>query len=94
MSERDHAELPMSFVTLASEGGPHEDSSYLAGWQMGALNALLALDRDHLHVHEQMVYAASREQAELIAVTQGYAVEFTDSEDPAWLSASFTRQAR
>lgn len=34
-------ELVMPFVTTVSHGGPHDDDSYCAGWEMGALDIRL-----------------------------------------------------
>lgn len=82
----------MLFVTVASKGGPHDDQAYTAGWEMGALHGLLSQDREHHHVHAQLVRADNREQAELIGTWHGYTVAFTVAAD-GWLMASFARLA-
>jgi hypothetical protein len=62
--------LVMPFVTVASNGGPHDDTAYAAGWEMGALNERLA------HAHGDRVTATLRAdsvaQADLIAMHAGY----------------------
>ena len=37
--------LLMPFVTVVSKGGPHEDESYAAGWEMGVLDARLEFEK-------------------------------------------------
>lgn len=83
-------DLVMPFVTVASKGGPHEDQAYTAGWEMGALHALLSQERDHPHVHVQTVRADNREQADLIAMDCGYTAMFSFTAE-GWLLASFAR---
>lgn len=84
--------LEMPFVSVASKGGPHDDESFTAGWEMGGLNALLSLERDHTHTHTQLIHAENREQAELIATHNGYTAAFTEAAD-GWLTALFAKLA-
>lgn len=85
----DHG-LVVPFTSLASSGGPYEDKAYAAGWEMGALMALLSLHREHVHVHAQMIREQNREQAELIAAHNGYTVAFSAAGD-GWLLVSLRR---
>jgi len=39
--EEDGYELALPFVTVVSEGGPHEDDAYAAGFEMGRLDEQL-----------------------------------------------------
>ena len=82
----------MPFVTVASQGGPHDDQAYAAGWEMGSLATLLGIYRDHPHVHEQTIHAANQTQADLIAECHGYATDYTSTDTGGeWLYATFTR---
>jgi hypothetical protein len=64
-------DLAMPFVTVASQGGPHDDESYCAGWEMGVLFATLeAVSLDALPVR-RTVRAANVPQADLIAQDAG-----------------------
>lgn len=66
--------MQLPFVTVASKGGPYEDTSYCAGYEMGQLDAKLA----HLRVvggHITLSVTMSREnlpQADLIAMHHGF----------------------
>lgn len=41
MSEEPELSLVMPFVVCTSEGGPYEDESFVAGWDLGTLDARL-----------------------------------------------------
>lgn len=79
MSEEQGHELVMPFVTVASKGGPHDDDSYTAGWEMGALD--VALSNDTVGYHEQMIHAANAPQADLVAMKNGYSAEIMPVDD-------------
>jgi hypothetical protein len=89
VSEEAGFEMVMPFVTVTSKGGPHDDDAYTAGWEMGALDALLEYDKPLFH--EQYIQAVNREQADLIAMKHGYRVNpvETGGEDWLWLELSF-----
>src|SRR5688572_15583154 len=61
--EKDACTGAMPFVSVASNGGPHDDDSFVAGFEMGALHALLTQPREHRHVHAQLVHATNRDEA-------------------------------
>ena len=70
----DEAEygLLMPFVTVTSRGGPHDDESYVAGYEMGQLDAQLAAAVHHgLGCPEVVVQRSNLPQAELIARRHG-----------------------
>lgn len=67
-------ELAMPFVSVRSKGGPHDDESYVAGYQMGLLDAQLGGSEFD---QGRPIAADSREQADLIAMRHGYIAEFT-----------------
>lgn len=41
VAEPAEYDLVMPFVTVTSAGGPHDDDAYVAGFEMGALDACL-----------------------------------------------------
>lgn len=69
--------LVMPFVTVASKGGPHDDEAYVAGFEMGGLDATLkALAPVHALVKLPFtIHSVSRGQADLIAMKHGFTVE-------------------
>jgi len=73
-SFHDDAEfgLLMPFVTVTSRGGPHDDASYVAGYEMGQLDArLAAAAHHHLGCPEVVMLRCNLPQAELIAMRHG-----------------------
>lgn len=86
-------DLVMPFVTVASNGGPHDDASYAAGWEMGALDHRLAAAAVDGQVVTATILATNVEQADLIAMRRGYAMDIDPFEDaPEWTSVLFTPQ--
>ncbi len=81
-------DLVMPFVNVASKGGPYADDAYCAGWAMGALDTRLAELKPVSHT--ETIRAADREQVDLIAMKNGYGVQFGDSELDEWVFAEFT----
>jgi hypothetical protein len=64
--------LLMPFVTTNSNGGPHDDESYVAGYEMGQLDARLAAAAHHgLGCPEVVIQRKNLPQAELIAMRHG-----------------------
>ncbi|NUR80779.1 MAG: hypothetical protein HOQ21_10085 [Dermatophilaceae bacterium] len=66
-------------MTVASKGGSHDDESYAAGWEMGALDVTLSDAAGSFH--EQMIHAANAPQADLVAMKNGYTAEITPVDD-------------
>lgn len=75
-------DLVMPFVTVASRGGPHDDNSYAAGYEMGTLDTFLK--ECHPATHSQNILTASKPQADLIAMHHGYKAEFTVTMQEEW----------
>jgi hypothetical protein len=79
----------MPFVTVESKGGPHDDMSYTAGWEMGGLYARLeftVLRRPFTLT----IDATNIPQADLIAMKYGYKTTVeTHDEYPEWAVMSF-----
>jgi hypothetical protein len=64
--------LLMPYVTVSSVGGPHDDESYVPGYEMGQLDARLAACAHHrLGCPEVVVQRANLPQLELIAMRHG-----------------------
>lgn len=81
MSEPDGERfgLVMPFVAVVSRGGPYDDLSYAAGWEMGALD--IELGQDGPRERTLLVRAANGAQAELIAMRHGYATRIVPYDD-------------
>lgn len=87
MSDDADYSLVMPFVVCRSQGGPYDDQSFVAGWEMGALDALLA--NFPTRRFGRTVRTASMPQVELIAMRYGYTVEAETTDE--WTTATFTR---
>jgi hypothetical protein len=84
VSEEEGYGLVMPFVTVTSKGGPHDDAAYVAGWEMGALDARLQYERPALL--EQTIQSVNTEQADLVAMKHGYEVTIRQTDNEwAWL---------
>lgn len=81
--------LVMPFVTVASNGGPHDDVAYTAGYEMGLLDALL--ERGQPPVYDQPIHAENAAQADLIAMRHGYHSRTEETGDTAWRHLWLTR---
>lgn len=80
----------MPFVTVASKGGPHDDNSYVAGWEMGALDEEL---KRTTWAIDKVIHTANREQADLIAMKNNFKAVITPSQEhPEWSTALFIPQ--
>jgi hypothetical protein len=91
-------QIVMPFITVTSKGGPHDDASYVAGYQMGLIDARLAMLASTCGDDSGMVSTVSvenRTQADLLAMRHGFTVNFDEPapESPDWLRASFRRGA-
>lgn len=84
--------LVMPFVTTTDQGGPHDAESYIAGFEMGRLDATLSVMRQlGFRSHWTQIHASNRAQADLLAMRYRLIVEFTEYENfPEWLEAEFT----
>lgn len=72
MSAEGEYDLVMPFVTVASVGGPHDDESYVAGFEMGVLQARLRAALHHgLGLPEVVIHRENVPQADLIAMDVG-----------------------
>jgi hypothetical protein len=78
----------MPFVTVASKGGPHDDSSYVAGWEMGALDHRLGMTGRYFTA---TLHAENVPQIDLIAMKNGYESVIEPYDDyPEWVQVEFS----
>lgn len=65
--------LVMPFVTCTSNGGPHDDGTFVAGYECGQIDAELALAASiHAQPRERYVSTDSVPQVDLIAMRHGF----------------------
>lgn len=81
--------LVMPFLPVQSKGGPYDDAAFVAGYQMGLLDAQLG---GSIYDQGRAVYAALREQADLIAMRHGYIAEFTNEQVDGWVCMTLRRE--
>jgi hypothetical protein len=94
MSDEDHEvsyEIVMPFVVCASNGGPFEDSAWVAGYEMGLLAAELRSTTES--VIERTVRTANVPQADLLGMDTGFDVESRPAEisGEEWSYVRFTK---
>lgn len=82
-------QMLMPFVTVASKGGPHDDQSYAAGWEMGALDS--QLEHARALVLEKVIHASNAPQADLIAMRHGYRAAIEPTGTTGWSMLRLTR---
>jgi hypothetical protein len=82
--------LVMPFVSVASVGGPHDDQAYVAGWEMGMLDAELRYARPPLL--DRVIHRSNCRQVDLIAMKYGYSSRVEDY-DQQWSYLSLTQKA-
>lgn len=79
MSDNTEQDQSLPFVTIKSKGGPHDDESYEAGYQMGQLDAILGIP--HIQVYGMAMLTANVKQADLIAMHHGFQMEVISEAD-------------
>lgn len=91
MSDHDFS-LIMPFVVCASQGGPYDDTAFVAGYECGLVDAELAAKPG---VVTKTVRAASMPQVDLIAMRHGFTVDAEPWEDgpDEWVSVVLTPSA-
>lgn len=68
IEQEDDGGLVMPFVMVASKGGPYDDSAYVAGYEAGRFDQLLA---DGARAVSQIVRTNNVPQIDLIAMRYG-----------------------
>lgn len=85
-----NCELLLPFVVCASDGGPYEDFSFVAGFRLGQLweqiDVAHACGASRFYVHA--IERASLPQLDLIAMHFGYVVEYEAHDDDDWCIAT------
>lgn len=94
MGDEDEARfgLVMPFVVCRSRGGPHDDSSFVAGYRLGRLDA--KLEARMTPDHNEYLRPDDVQQADLIAMRHGYTLVVTRSPDvdaAEWVHGNFRR---
>jgi hypothetical protein len=92
-------ELLMPFVVTKSHGGPWDDESFVAGWELGRLDAALGQAEGIDFTRSLTVTAQIRTdgvpQAELIAMKHGFVLtarEVDPGVAPGWSILDITRE--
>lgn len=84
-------ELKMPFITTVSHGGPHDDESYVCGFEMGVFcGQVAALDHFAACSAHMLLHSSNLEQADLIVMRSGYIMQI-DSNDGEWAEVSVGR---
>lgn len=84
--------LVMPFVPVKSRGGPYDDNSYVAGYEMGLLDARLPLLGDWVVQCRFTIHKENLEQADLIAMRHGFSVTPVAPDDfPDWVWITLPR---
>ena len=81
-------ELALPFVSVVSKGGPHDDDSFVAGFEMGQLDVILGTP--YLQIHTTSIHTSNVKQADLIAMHYDFKMEAED-EDDTWTTVTFAR---
>lgn len=84
-------DLVMPFVLAASQGGPYDDTAFVAGWRLAELSTLLkTAEQFGLDVPQQTLYPSDEPQADLLAMRFGFTMQ-VKSYDEHWSVYTFTR---
>jgi len=81
-------ELQLPFISVKSKGGPHDDESFVAGFEMGTLDVILGTP--YLQSHVMTIHTVNLNQADLIAMHYDFKMEIED-EDGEWTTVTFGR---
>lgn len=88
MNEAEYG-LVMPFTVCTSKGGPYDDASFVAGYEMGLLDARLADGPARVNAS---LRSDSIPQIDLLAMRHGYAVATEPWEDGSeWTLCEFTK---
>jgi hypothetical protein len=82
--------LIMPFVVCESQGGPYQDESFVAGYELGNLSAQLEAHPPFIRLP---LRTASMRQVDLIAMRHGYTLRQHVMPVPEWTDCEFFRNA-
>jgi len=93
--DNDDAEVTwmpvMPFVVCKSQGGPYDDDSFVAGWELGRLDAELphyaALGFGSI---TKLAHSATRPQIDLVAMKHGWRVAHHSEDRDGWITVDLT----
>lgn len=68
--------MAFPFVTVQTQGGPHEDNAYCAGYEMGQLDKSLADVPAWVEGGTFTIQTVNIKQADIIAMNYGFVAEF------------------
>jgi len=93
MNDADEGwEKVMPFVVCKSQGGPYDDDSFVAGFELGRLDAQLpmyaALGFGSL---SRLAHAETLPQVELVTMRYGYRVRYVSEEQDGWVTVDLDR---
>lgn len=84
-------ELEMPFVTVRSKDGPHDDESYVAGFEMGRLYETLRSWNSASGIgYEAVILTDNVPQADLISMHYGFTMYRRESEVVGWTHVLFS----
>lgn len=89
--EEGEYELVMPFVVTKSNGGPFDDSAFVAGCTCGALRQELTMTKAlNTLPHERYIDARLIRQADLIAMHHGYVLKLGEIDEASgWQRVAF-----
>lgn len=91
-SELDEFEMVMPFVMCQSNGGPHDDASFVSGYRLGGLSMALRLAQAFPGMTLDPVVAHPNEQPQidLLAMRFGFTLTVEPFDDD-WATYTFER---
>ncbi len=92
MSDDAKFELVLPFVVCQSQGGPFEDTAFVAGFQAGQIDRTLAVAAatEQFEVHFPHVHTTLLPLLALIGMNRGFPVVESDPADaPEWTAVTF-----
>lgn len=83
-------DLIYPFVSIASNGGPHDDESYVCGYEVGRIDAALSMLPQSVAVVRYLIHEANIQQIDLLAMHYGFTSHLGEVED-GWVTAALSR---
>lgn len=80
-------ELMLPFVVTRSHGGPYDDSSYVAGFELGQICGMLP----YVDEMERPVHTTNLPCLDLAAMREGFEITSREEIDDTWTQVKFER---